>query len=268
MQEPKSGAECDFPMCPLQDYDDEPEIPPTLMRCSTCKNRFYCSTSCQKKDWNEHKWNCSVFPGADGLPPATVIEIDDGFKTEVRRVVAILKEVAEVLKDDKKKLTASMLAPLLQITSELPDRLRYARAVEGSDQFKYRLPIVTACRLLLVDYVATLDDAGRERYTEFFAGMRLPTSWCEMYGPKIVGRPADLSPGEYAMLAQTMMIWVFSEMERTKEEEKEPGRMEENGEEKYSQGEKKKNEGEGEVENPWVWLAVVLKKVYSVKSAK
>jgi hypothetical protein len=36
--------------------------------------------------------------------------------------------------------------------------------------------------------------------------MELPTSWCEMYGPKIAGRPADLNPGEYAMLAQTMLI--------------------------------------------------------------
>ncbi|KAJ6454482.1 hypothetical protein C8R47DRAFT_1167117 [Mycena vitilis] len=261
MQEPKSGVECDFSMCPLQDYD-EPETPPTLMRCSTCKNRFYCSTGCQKKDWKEHKWNCSVFPGADGQPLATIIEIDDEFRTEVRRVVAILKEVAEVLKDDKKKLTAPMLAPLLQITSELPDRLRYSRAVEGSEQFKYRLPIVTACRLLLVDYVATLDDAGRARYTEFFAGMQLPMDFCEMYGPKFVARPADLSPGEYAMLAQTMAMRAFGEMASAKKDEKEPG-MEENEEEL-----EKNSPGDKEGSERWVWLAVMLKKVYSVKSAK
>ncbi|KAJ7059296.1 hypothetical protein C8F01DRAFT_1301844 [Mycena amicta] len=138
-----------------------------------------------------------------GLPAATVVEINDEFKTEVKRVVAILKEVAAAVKDEK-KLSASMLSPLLEITSEY---LRYNRAIKDSDKFKYRLPITTACRLLLIDYVSTLDDTTRPAYEEFFAGMEIPMDFCEMYGPKIAGRPADLSPGEYASIARLMPVW-------------------------------------------------------------
>ncbi|KAJ7200012.1 hypothetical protein GGX14DRAFT_661037 [Mycena pura] len=299
MQEPKSGVECDFDMCPLQDdyVTSDEEINSarrkSLMRCSMCKNRFYCSTKCQRSDWKEHKWNCSVLP-VNRLPAATVVEIDDEFKAEVKRVVAILKDVAAALKDDKKKLSVPMLAPLLstlchfdfystgvvfhlcissslishsimnsEIPSELPDRLRYTRPIQDSDSFKYRLPIVTACRLLLIDYVSTLDDARRDEYEKFFAGMRLPPSWCEMYGPKIVGRPADLSPGEYAMLAEVMPVWVMPEIEKAKAEKK--NLQVSVGEETAAD----ENAGE-ESENPegmqWVWLAVMLKRVYSAKS--
>ncbi|KAJ7884525.1 hypothetical protein B0H13DRAFT_2343643 [Mycena leptocephala] len=258
MQEPKSGTECEFGMCPLQDYSSDEEIDlarKSLMRCSMCKNRFYCSAKCQKSDWNEHKWNCSVLP-VDGNHAATVVEINDEFKTEVKRVVAILKEVAAGLKDEKKKLSAPMLAPLLKIPSELPDCLRYKRAIQDSDKFKYRLPIVTACRLLLVDYVSALDEEHRQKYENFFASMVLPTSFCEMYGPKIAGRPADLSPGEYSMLSQVMPMWVIPEMERAK-----AGKKEEAEKEAAEENAGEQNEG-----MQWVWLAVMLKRVYNAKS--
>ncbi|KAJ7440813.1 hypothetical protein B0H11DRAFT_2292742 [Mycena galericulata] len=258
MQEPPSRAECEFDMCPLQDYDySDEEIDlarKPLMRCSMCKNRFYCSAKCQKSDWKEHKWNCSALP-VGGLPAATVVEINDEFKGEVKRVVSILKEVAAALKDEKKKLSAPMLAPLLKIPSELPDSLRYTRAIEDSDKFKYRLPIVTACRLLLIDYVSALDDARRLAYEQFFASMELPTSFCEMYGPKIVGRPADLSPGEYAMLAQVMPIWVMPEIEKAKA-----------GKEEVGTEAADENAGEENAGMQWVWLAVMLRRVYSARS--
>ncbi|KAJ7159054.1 hypothetical protein C8R43DRAFT_358418 [Mycena crocata] len=256
MQEPKSGVECDFGMCPLQDYDtDENDFTrEPLMRCSTCKNRFYCSAKCQKKDWKEHKWNCSVFPSADGLPAATVIEIDDVFRAEVKRVAEILKEVADALKDEKKKLSASMLAPLLKITSELPEHLRYTRAIKDSDEFKYRLPIITACRLLLIDSISTLDETELQRYSESFSSMRIPASWCEMYGPKIVGQPADLSPGEHEMVSQVMpILGTMSEMEHAKAERREA--VESEG----------TDVGEQE-ELQWISLGLVSKKAYSAKS--
>ncbi|KAJ7091762.1 hypothetical protein C8R44DRAFT_816751 [Mycena epipterygia] len=257
MQEPKSRTECEFGMCPLQDYtsDEETHLArKSLMRCSMCKNRFYCSAKCQKSDWKEHKWNCSVLP-VGGLPAATVVEINNEFKTEVKRVVAILKEMAAALKDEK-KLSVPMLVPLLKIPSELPDCLRYKRAIQDSDKSKYRLPIVTACRLLLIDYVSALDEAHRQKYENFFASMLLPTSFCEMYGPKIAGRPADLSPGEYAMLSQVMPMWVMPEMERAK-----AGNKDEVGKAGAEENAGEQNEG-----MQWVWLAVMLKRVYNAKS--
>ncbi|KAJ7784416.1 hypothetical protein B0H16DRAFT_1296474 [Mycena metata] len=257
-------------MCPLQDFLDEEidSASKSLMRCSRCKNRFYCSAKCQKNDWKEHQWNCSVLP-VDDLPAATVVDIDDEFKAEVTRVVAILKDMAAALKDEK-KLSVKMLAPLLKITSELPDRLHYKRAIRDSDKFNYRLPLITACRLLLIDYVSTLDEAGRQEYEKFFAGMQFPPSWCEMYGPKIVARPADLSPGEYDMLVTSMPIFAMGEMESVKAKKKK--QMEKEAVEKKageSEGEKEASEGNAAEEGEgmqWVWLAVVMKRVYSAKS--
>ncbi|KAJ7240144.1 hypothetical protein B0H12DRAFT_1237408 [Mycena haematopus] len=212
----------------------------SLKRCSTCKNRFYCSAQCQKNDWKGHKWNCSVLP-VDGLPAATVVEIDDQFKTAVKGVVAVLKEVADASKDDKKGASKSMLAPLLRIPSELPPSLHYNRAVEDSAKYPYRLPIVTACRVLLIDYISALDAAQRQEYEKFLDSMQGPMDYCELYGPKIVGRPADLSPGEYAMLVQVMPAWIV------------PRQM-------AKAPEKGENPDAG---REWVWLAVVSRRAYS-----
>ncbi|KAJ7440816.1 hypothetical protein B0H11DRAFT_2292744 [Mycena galericulata] len=273
MQDPKSRTDCEAGMCPLrQDYNsDEDPIDlarKSLMRCSMCKNRFYCSAKCQKNDWKEHKWNCSALP-VGGAPAATVVEINDEFKGEVKRVVGILKEVADVLKDEKKKLSAPILAPLLQIPSELPDSLRYKRAIEDSDKFPYRLPIITASRLLLIDYVSALDDAQRQAYERFFSEITVPTCFCEMYGPKIVGRPADLSPGEYAMLAQVMQMWVpqmeWAKARKKKEDAEEESAGEETAEGSVREATAEESAGEKNATMRWFWLAVMLGEVYNAK---
>ncbi|KAK7031828.1 histone-lysine N-methyltransferase SMYD3 [Favolaschia claudopus] len=286
--EPKAMSMCDFGLCPHEDYNTdshpEQEARKTLMRCSTCKNRFYCSARCQKKDWKEHKWNCSAL----NATPPTSIEIDDEFRAEKERVVLILKDVAAALKDDKNKLTASMIAPLLEITATLPPRLQYPRPIQDSEKFKFRLPIVTACRLLLISYVSALDDTQKGEFVKFFAGMELPSSFCEMYGPKIAGRPADLSAGEYAMLGQVMPMWVIGEgmrkVEVKKAAEKDGNAVEEGGEkdtEDDGAGSSDKGKAKAAVEEgveavdenenekdgeEWIWLAVMLKRVYNATS--
>ncbi|KAJ7636241.1 hypothetical protein FB45DRAFT_1024367 [Roridomyces roridus] len=247
-------------MCPLQDYEEIDPAKVPLSRCSVCKNRFYCSPRCQKTDWKEHKWNCSALP-VEGVPARTVVELDDEFKSHVGRVAGILREVSAALKDDKQKVSASMVAPLLKIPTDLPSHLQYTRAIQESEKFKYRLPILTACRLFLIDYVSTLtnSDPQRKEFEDWFAGMQLPASFCEMYGPKIVGSPADLSPGEYAMLAQTMPMWVVPKMDEEEEE-------------KEGEGEGEDEEREGDKDEPagrrWVWLALALRRAYGVHSDK
>ncbi|KAJ6488955.1 hypothetical protein C8R45DRAFT_1097296 [Mycena sanguinolenta] len=190
MEEPKIGSAC--VVC----FDST-----SLMRCSMCKNRFYCSAKCQKRDWRQHKWNCSVLP-VDGLPAATVIEINDEFNEAVKHV------------------SPAMLAPLLRFPDELPSHLQYARAIKHSATFKYRLPLITITRLFLVSYVIALAPAPAQRakyldwFVQCFPSVDTPPDWSEMHGPKIVGRPADLSPGEYMVLAKSMGFCLMSEVEK------------------------------------------------------
>jgi hypothetical protein len=42
---------CDNPSCPKG-------TPPTTMRCSRCKEAYYCDEECQKADYNVHKGSC------------------------------------------------------------------------------------------------------------------------------------------------------------------------------------------------------------------
>ncbi|KAJ6488961.1 hypothetical protein C8R45DRAFT_780146, partial [Mycena sanguinolenta] len=99
---------------------------------------------------------------------------------------------------------------------ELPSHLQYTRVIEHSDVFQYRLPLITTTRLFLVSYVSALDPAERQKYLDWFDKWfpfkDAPKDFCEIHGPKIVARPADLSPGEYTTLARTMPFRVMMDM--------------------------------------------------------
>ncbi|KAJ7613217.1 hypothetical protein FB45DRAFT_803107 [Roridomyces roridus] len=242
MQEPQIRGECDFIELHWKDIDSA-AIEDHPMRCSVCKNRFYCSAECQKKDWKHHKWNCSAL-GADGVPAATVVAIDEEFKVELKRVFDILKEMDMVLKNDKSfRPSPSLLPTLLQICADLPERLRYPGAIQDKGVYRYRLPIITACRLLLISYVSTLNrsDSEKKQYEDFFAKLppmnHLASGSCaELYGPKITTRPADLSSGEYRLIAGMTPMWIAS------------------------------REDDSDVCMEWVWLMGVMKRVWDVKS--
>lgn len=46
-------------------------------KCKRCKNVFYCSQSCQKRDWQYgHKGVCIQFPLSKGLPKNTLASIN------------------------------------------------------------------------------------------------------------------------------------------------------------------------------------------------
>ncbi|NGX32079.1 MAG: hypothetical protein K1060chlam4_00117 [Candidatus Anoxychlamydiales bacterium] len=48
-----SQKHCFWAECPNED-----QASLTLMKCSKCKTALYCSTSCQRKDWSQHKIVC------------------------------------------------------------------------------------------------------------------------------------------------------------------------------------------------------------------
>ena len=97
-----------------------PEEGKKLFRCSTCKNRFYCvsvasiflpaaipdipcvqSVKCQSRDWNSHKYGCSLLP-PEGLGPASVKFVDE-LELEVTRVSDLLKRWSEALRSEVQK---------------------------------------------------------------------------------------------------------------------------------------------------------------------
>ena len=43
-----------------------------LQACSGCTTTYYCSTTCQKQDWKQHKQTCQPPP-----PPPPVVVVDD-----------------------------------------------------------------------------------------------------------------------------------------------------------------------------------------------
>ncbi|KAL8284160.1 hypothetical protein RQP46_004909 [Phenoliferia psychrophenolica] len=55
-----------------------------MLRCSICKNAFYCGPPCQRAAWKEHKLNCSKLPVP--LPPvrfAKELELSGELDAEV-----------------------------------------------------------------------------------------------------------------------------------------------------------------------------------------
>lgn len=84
----------------------------------------------------------------------------------------------------------------------------YPYKPKDSSKFIYRLPLIHLCRLFLTDLVTNLSSEGKDKLSRFLLGAQFPSGWPQPYGPKVVARPADLSPGEYEMLPQ--MIGVFA----------------------------------------------------------
>jgi hypothetical protein len=59
--------------------------------------------------------------------------------------------------------------------------------------------------------VSSLPGSRLTEFSEQFASVALPTHIPHLYGPKLISRPADLSPGEYETLVHTYMpLLVFS----------------------------------------------------------
>ena len=107
--------------CSNENREDGSDGP--LLRCSVCKDRFYCvstdlaqtflrsimyvsaqSAACQVQDWKEHKYSCSALP-PDGLEYLK-IESDQGREKVIQDYAALLTIWREE-HDDLKKTSGS-----------------------------------------------------------------------------------------------------------------------------------------------------------------
>lgn len=74
--------------------------------------------------------------------------------------------------------------------------------------------LLSLSRLYLIHELSYSSDDDKQLLVEQFASMQLASSWPQLYGPKIVARPADLSDGEYDMLLSTMPVYFVGDEER------------------------------------------------------
>jgi hypothetical protein len=49
----------------------------SLLRCSRCKNAYYCSKSCQKTAWKLHKYDCERAGAANSPSPSSMLQTPD-----------------------------------------------------------------------------------------------------------------------------------------------------------------------------------------------
>lgn len=220
------------------------ELGNLMLRCSQCKNAFYCNNKCQKQEWKRHKFNCSLFP-PEGLKPARIL-ITREFIDEVMRVDETLKtwldrvsELTNGLKENVEKINAADLPEAIPICQlRLSPEFQYKNLPQQQlERHPFRNPILQICRLYLITLVASHPDPeNRKALAESFSSIQLPSHLAPLYGPKIMSRPGDLSPGEYDTLAEVAPM-IMAKPEKVGIDENERGR--------------------------WIALAVAVKKLWN-----
>jgi hypothetical protein len=99
------------------------------------------------------------------------------------------------------------LNPDLKLSSEFEYKNLPQQQLE---RHPFRNPIIQISRLYLIALVASHPNPEhRKLISDKLTSMTLPSHLAPLYGPKIMSRPADLSPGEYdafAEVAPTAMV--------------------------------------------------------------
>ncbi|TCD59961.1 hypothetical protein EIP91_011002 [Steccherinum ochraceum] len=200
--------------------EDEEDGEFILLRCSTCKNKFYCSVACQNKGWKTHKYDCSLLPiGTLAIKQPLETSAQAQLDAEVQRVSEVLRTWADACdpqtadSEDTAAASSHVVQPEDELIKDLPNTLpvayssqTYTRLPAQHASYPFRLPSILIARLFLIHAMTpsptnTLDEI--QRLETIFAGYEGPDPW---WPPKYVCRPGDLSPGEYAMLSQVLVV--------------------------------------------------------------
>ncbi|KAL1679678.1 hypothetical protein EV122DRAFT_277062 [Schizophyllum commune] len=188
-----------------------------LLRCSTCKNRFYCSSACQTKDWKrDHKLRCSLLPvPLEPLP----IHPSENLTFEVKRATIALDYIYEIWqcidetvepekKNDAKRRDesyVSLLAHTLPPPFAWSDTWDYRLGKDGTS-----LPETTLFafrRLFWIDTVSRLDTpAQRTEWLDMLGNPAFTAHTVGIVPEKALARPGELSPGEYDVIEQVVTM--------------------------------------------------------------
>ncbi|KAK0501527.1 hypothetical protein EDD18DRAFT_1143108 [Armillaria luteobubalina] len=205
-------AEGDCETCWGDEYGEGEVI---LRRCAQCKNQFYCSEGCQRKDWKTHKYNCS--PLYDDTTPATIPR-DQESEDEIQHMGKILADWMKAFEAQGEAVetrqwkgsTLPEAAAFLEVAPS-PHFPPYKREIPKPRTKKYRLPLVLMARLFLNDLVGKLSPEAKETLAGYISVINMPSGHAKLYGPKIMGRPADLSSGEYVSFVASAPIITMQE---------------------------------------------------------
>ncbi|KAL1702048.1 hypothetical protein EV121DRAFT_210906 [Schizophyllum commune] len=200
--------------------EEAEEVQTQMLRCSACKNKFYCSPRCQKKDWKEHKMNCSPLPVP--LVP-NVPERSPELISEVERAANMLKEVFGAWERIDEEESSKNLPDIERLKLKFKDpATKNLTRYELPAEFAWKTNLLdkhpnfdrvlhSLRRLFWIETVAAIEnDKEREDWLEQLKSMQMPPSFPQIVPEKVLAVPGDLSPGEYEMLAQVANIKSFS----------------------------------------------------------
>jgi hypothetical protein len=90
------------------------------------------------------------------------------------------------------------------LRAHLSPALALTRAPKDATKFPFRTPIAALTRLFLVNALADMSAAEQHQIAAGVEELVYPSHMAAIYGPKVVARAADLSPGEYETIAQLL----------------------------------------------------------------
>jgi hypothetical protein len=95
--------------------------------------------------------------------------------------------------------------------------LAYTLPCQEEEAFPYRRPITSLIRLFLVRLVLRMSPEHQNAFIAVFDknSTTIPGSFPQIYGPKVIARPADLSSGEYSMFGTLMPMYVMTDAKWT-----------------------------------------------------
>ncbi|KIL69280.1 hypothetical protein M378DRAFT_157532 [Amanita muscaria Koide BX008] len=177
-----------------------------LLRCSVCKDRFYCCAACQAQDWKEHKYSCSILP-PEGLAPAR-IDSDQDREKVVRDYGAILQAWTEEHRKIKNSFQGGQLRfasarcakarALINFT--FPENLQCKRHPSQTSKYPYRSTLMLATRVGLMHLISQFEETAQHRLARRIQKAKIPAKWTRLFGPKVIYRPESLAPGEYEVM--------------------------------------------------------------------
>ncbi|EIM83597.1 uncharacterized protein STEHIDRAFT_141295 [Stereum hirsutum FP-91666 SS1] len=194
-----------------------PEGDESLKRCSICKNRFYCSSRCQKRDWKKHKVDCSLLPSEPIELPISFVPVEE-LDAEVARSREMLGRVWNELEEAEKA------GPLSKAQARELPVIKDLAAYTLSPSLTYPNPnslpplshtTASITRLFFLHEIAHIrqksssdEDFAKalEPLETFFDTLQMPSDFPQLLGTKVVRRPGELSSGEYHILKQVIIM--------------------------------------------------------------